>query len=209
MDFSKALRQARKSAGMSQRAVALAIGQARDSSGYIGRIERGQITPKEGTKQRIVAVFGDKSVQDFCEESSSVPPPRPSLMESHQEVRVPVYKQNDLTPDWSNLGEPIMEMHVHAPGRDLVAVQVQTSSMYPRIPNGSIVMVDRRLTEPEDGKIGLFWANGRAVVRKIAYVVAGIVALQALDPEVAPIEMPAGALIVMGIIHRVIADPNG
>ncbi len=180
---------------------------------YLGKAERGELPSriKESTKERIWRYFGCESLDEFLAGPQKVASPSTQLQSqlSPEEVTVMVYKQSNLSPDWSDCGEPISAPHVHAPGRDLIAALVETAAMYPAIPRGSIVMVDRKIIAPEEGKIGMFWANSRAVIRRFAYAAAaGMASLQALDPEVAPIEVPLGALICMGLVYRVIADPN-
>ena len=71
-------------------------------------------------------------------------------------------------------------------------------------------MVDRGVAAPSEGKISLFWVNGKAMIRRFSYgATAGVVALQALDPSVSPIDVPTGLLVCMGLVWRVVADPNG
>ncbi len=210
-EFGTALKLWRESRRLSQDELADAVGAGKS---YIGKVERGQLssTIKLSTKERFWTFFECGSLEEFRlgPPTGAVARSQPVLVNPPMEVSVPVYRQKSLSPDWSSCGDPIMELHVHAPGRDLVAVLVDTAAMYPKIPRGSIVMVDRKIVAPEEGKIALFWVNGKAMIRRFSYAVAaGMASLQALDPEIAPVEVPVGMLLCMGVIYRVIADPNG
>ena len=133
MDFKDALKLWRKHLDVSQAWVARKMGTTR---GYVGKVERGVNHPKEETRKRIISVFGVQSLTEFMAGPPATAGSSFVSLAAPQEVRVPVYPQNQLSPDWKNLGTPIMDLHVHAPGRDLTAVLVQEPAMNPVIPWG-------------------------------------------------------------------------
>ncbi|MHA6258319.1 helix-turn-helix domain-containing protein [Sporosarcina sp. CAU 1771] len=180
-NFGKNLKYLRTKKHLEQLELAQLLG--RKSASTISEWEKGTYTPKSGTLSDIAKIF-NVSLTDLMERDLQKPT---NIIEvSQRTVRIPVLGTiscGDPILAEANYEDYRIELADRLPSGNLFYLEAKGDSMYPEIPDGSMVLL-REQNEVENGEIAAVMVNGNteATLKRIKKQ-DGMMILLPVNPE--------------------------
>jgi len=185
----------------------------------IGRYERGGASPSLHMMEQIAAAFGISTIELLAgppgEQNHSEQMPVSSILRENDTDRprtvntvpVPLYESipaGGWDPEAPERSGDRQVLHHLVDHDGMVVVRVNGLSMYPKIMDGDLVLVDTTRKKPRSGDIIVALYHGETTLKRYRVINRQPV-LVADNPEYPPIEIDnKNGLILLGVVKRII-----